>query len=141
MRQGQQRPVDDIAVRVPGPNAALALEEHEPLRPVAIGVLLTKYPQQQVTEGRELPDGQQQLHGTLGDITGAPAAARILLESSRSQEVDQCVVGKPWQDFGHAAHGFRRPLGKGQPRRRFAPVGISGERRQASGGNQVPGDR
>ena len=38
----QQRPEDDVAVRIAGTDAALALEEHEPLRPVAVGVLLLR---------------------------------------------------------------------------------------------------
>ena len=37
--QGQQRPEDDVAVGIAGPDIALALEEHEPLGPVAVGVL------------------------------------------------------------------------------------------------------
>src|ERR1700676_3951877 len=39
----QERPEDYIAVRIPGADGALAFEEHEPLRPIAVSVLRTHH--------------------------------------------------------------------------------------------------
>ena len=50
LRQRVQRPEDDVAVRVGRPDIAFALEEHEPLRPVAVGVLIGKDAQQEVAQ-------------------------------------------------------------------------------------------
>ena len=72
----EQRPEDDVAVRVGRPDAALALEEHEPLRPVAVGVLVGEDAQQQVAQRLPAAERQQQLDRTLADVARAPAAAR-----------------------------------------------------------------
>src|SRR5581483_7287796 len=40
LRERQQRPEDDVAVRVPRADPALPLDEHEPLWPVAVRILI-----------------------------------------------------------------------------------------------------
>ena len=107
LRQREQRPIDDIAMRVAGADVALAVEEHEPLGPVAIRILLAEYPAQQVADGREASGRQQQFHRSLADIAGAPTAAGILLKPARGEIVHQRIAHPPWMDGGDAVHCLR----------------------------------
>ena len=79
-------------MRIAGADGALALEEHEPLRPVAVGSLRLHHPQQQITHRRGVAEREQQLDRALADVARAPAAARVLLEPARRQVVDERVV-------------------------------------------------
>ena len=81
---------------------AIALEEHEPLRPVAVGVLRAHHAQQQVADRLDAPERQQQLDRTLADVARAPAAARVLLQAARRQVVHERVVREPGHDVGDA---------------------------------------
>ena len=81
--QGQNGPIDDVSVGISRPDVALAVEEHEPLRPVTIGILLPEDPAQEITDGFEAAERQQQLHRPLADIAGAPAAAGVLFQAAR----------------------------------------------------------
>ena len=89
----EQRPEHDVAVRVAGADAALALEEHEPLRPVAVAAFCA-FESRAATGRASAPcaEREQQLDRTLADVARAPAAARELLEAARREIVDQRVV-------------------------------------------------
>jgi hypothetical protein len=97
-------------VRVTGPDRAFALEEHEPLRPVAVRVLVAEHAQQQVAHGLGAPECEQQLDGPLTDVARAPAAARVLIEPARSEVVDQRIVREPRQDLCERRDGDLRRL-------------------------------
>ena len=79
----EQRPEHDVAVRVAGADRALALEEHEPLRPIAVRILRTHHAQQQIAHRRGVAEREQHLERALTDIARAPPAARVLLETPR----------------------------------------------------------
>lgn len=100
--QAQERPEDHVAMRIAGANLALSVEEHEPLRPVAIGVLGREHLRQQRAHRRHLVERQQHFERALADIARAPAAAGELLQPARRQEVDQRVVAEPGQDVDQA---------------------------------------
>ena len=95
-------------MRIPSADAAVALEEHEPLRPVAVGVLRGEHAQQQVPHRPGFVQRQQHLGGPLADIARAPAAARKLLQPARRQVVDQRVVAEPGQHVDQARQRGRR---------------------------------
>ena len=114
LRERQQRPEDDVAVRVAGSDAALALEEHEPLRPVAVGILVAEDAQQELAHGLEAAEREQQLDRPLAHVARAPAAARILLEPARREVVDQRVVGEPRQDLRQRPEAGRRRCVRGR---------------------------
>ena len=101
--QRHQRPEDDVAVRIVGPAVRITRVEHEPLRPVAIGVLRRKDPAQQVAQCVKPAQRQQQLGGALADIAGAPAATGELLQPTRGEVVHQRVVRQPGQPVGQLA--------------------------------------
>ena len=81
--QHQQGPEHDVAMRITRAHLGIARVEHEPLRPVAIGVLGAKHPAQQAAHQIKPAQGLQQLYRALADIAGAPAAARELLQPTR----------------------------------------------------------
>ncbi len=83
LRERQHRPERDISMRVAGTDAAVPLEEHEPLRPVAVGVLRAHHSQQQIADRLDPAERQQQLDRTLAHVTSAPAATRVLLQAAR----------------------------------------------------------
>ncbi len=139
LREREQRPEDDVAVRVAGADAALALEEHEPLRPVAVGILRREDAQQQIAERREAAEREQQLDRPLADVARAPAAARVLLEPARREVVDQRIVREPGQDLGDAADLGRRDgrmdgdaAAEVRPERRFRRAVVAARRDRAS---------
>ena len=103
--QAQQRPEDHVTVRITGADMALAVEEHEPLRPVAIGVLGREHLGQQLAHGRYFVQCQQHFERALADIARAPAAAGELLQPTWRQEVDQRVVAEPGQHVDQALRG------------------------------------
>ena len=108
-----QRPEDDVAVRIAGPDVALAVEEHEPLRPVAIGILLPHHPQQQIADRLEATEREQQLHRSLADVARAPAAAGVLLEAARRQVMHERIVREPRHDVRDAGKRFLSALAAG----------------------------
>ena len=97
--QREQRPEYDVAMGIAGPNGALALEKHEPLRPVAVGVLVAKDPHQDVADRLRAAEGEQQFHRALGHVAGTPAAAGILFQTTRGEVVDERVMDEPGQDL------------------------------------------
>ena len=122
-------------MRVAGAVRAVALEEHEPLRPVAVGVLRRVGAQQQVAHRRRAAQGQQHLQRTLADVARAPAAARVLLQPARRQVMHERVVDEPGHDLGELcdAAGQRavRRRAQAQPRQRRR-VGSRGRRDEAA---------
>ena len=148
----EQRPEHDVAVRVFWTDAALALEEHEPLRPIAVLVLIAEYAQQQLAHRCRAPEREQPLDWTLADVARAPAAARILLEAARREMVYPRVVREPGQDGrnGRHIHRCRRlqnqrtghAVPEASSRGRIACTQISGIRLQLFGWclDQLPGD-
>ena len=107
LREREQRPEHDVAVRVCRADAALAFEEHEPLRPIAVRVLVAEHAQQQLAHRCRAPEREQQLDRTLAHVARAPAAARVLLEAARREMVDPRVVREPGQDGRNARHIHR----------------------------------
>ena len=103
----EQRPEHDVAVRISRTDAALAFEEHEPLRPIAVLVLVAEYAQQQLAHRFRAPEREQQLDRTLAHVARAPAAARVLLEPARREMVYPRVVREPGQDGRNARHVHR----------------------------------
>ena len=75
-------------MRISGADVALALEEHEPLRPVTIGILLAENSAQQIPHRLETAEREQQFDWSLADIASAPAAAGILFQTARRKVVD-----------------------------------------------------
>ena len=151
-RQAEQRPEDDVAVRIAGTQIALALEEREPLRPVAVRVLRGKDAQQQVTHRLRAAQRQQHLERSLADVARAPSAARILLEPARRQVMHQRVVQVPGQNVGQACHvarqgavGRHRPLwqrnrvDRGGARTDQTPDDAQAERSDGSAGDADEG--
>ena len=104
LREREQRPEHDVAVRVSRADAALAIEEHEPLRPIAVLVLVAEHAQQQLAHRCRAPEREQQLDRTLAHVARAPAAARVLLEAARREMVYPRVVREPGQDGRNARH-------------------------------------
>ena len=110
----------------PAPDGALALEKHEPLRPVAVGVLVAEDPHENVADRLRATEGEQQFHRPLGHVAGAPATAGILFQTTRGEVVDERVMDEPGQDLGQsldlpgkgAFGGGRQP----KPRGHGAPV-------------------
>ncbi len=98
LSEHHQRPEHDVAVRVAGTNVPLALEEHEPLRPITVGILLPHDPQQHVAYRLHATQGEQQFDRSLADIARAPAASGVLLEASRRQVVHERIVCEPRDD-------------------------------------------
>ena len=96
-RCGEQRPEDDVAMRIPRPQLPLALDELKPLRPVAVLVLRGEDPQQEVPRGFGAVQREQHLQRTLAHVAGAPAPTGILLEPARRQVVHQRIVEPPRQ--------------------------------------------
>ena len=97
--QGQHRPEHNVAVGVARPDVPLPIEEHEPLGPVAVRVLGLEDSDQKVSDGLVAAQRQEHLHRTLRNVTGTPAASRVLLEAARGEVMDQGVLDKPGQDF------------------------------------------
>ena len=134
LAEREQRPEHDVAVRVAGADRGVALEEHEPLRPVAVGALRLHHAQQQVAHRRGVAVREQQLGRALADVARAPAAARELLEPARREVVDQRVLAQPGQQLDEAAqagvggavgrHGDRQVLGGEAFRRRGGRIRI-----------------
>ena len=122
--QCEQRPEHDVAVRVAGTNGGVALEEHEPLRPVAVGLLRFHHAQQQVAHRCAVAVREQQLHGALAHVARAPATARELLEPARGEVVDEGVLAQPGQQLDEAPQPGRCGVvvtrGDREPRRQAA---------------------
>ena len=73
--------------------------EHEPLRPVALLLVLLRENDAQQLLGRPVMlERQEQLQRALADVARAPCGARILLEAMRRREVDHGVVRQPRED-------------------------------------------
>jgi hypothetical protein len=124
LAEREQRPEDDVAVRIVGADVAVALEEHEPLGPVAAGTLRAEDAAQQVAHRRQATLREQQLDGALADVARAPAAAGVLLQAARREVVHQCVVLEPGQ---HRAQRVGLAVGAGKQR------GLQGVERRCNG--------
>ena len=59
LRQRQDRPEHDVAVRIAGTHRAVAFEEHEPLRPVAVRLLRPHDANQQIANRSGLTRREQ----------------------------------------------------------------------------------
>ncbi len=108
-------------MRITGADVGITRVEHEPLRPVAIGVLGAEHPAQQVAQRVVPAQGQQQLGRALADIAGAPATAGELFQPTRHQVVHQGVVRQPGQPVGQllqALTRLARRAGQGPVQRR-----------------------
>jgi hypothetical protein len=46
-------------MRIAWPDVTLALEKHEPLRPIAVGILLAHHPEQQVAYRRQATEREK----------------------------------------------------------------------------------
>ena len=107
LSEHHQRPEHDVAVRVAGTDVPLAFEEHEPLRPIAVGILLPHHPEEHVAYRLHAAQREQQLDRPLADVASAPAAAGVLLETSRREVMHERVVCEPRHDVRDA--GERLP--------------------------------
>ena len=114
LSQHHERPEHDIAMRVAGSDATLALEKHEPLRPIAVRVLLLHDSQQQVAYGRGTILREQQFHRSLADVARAPTAAGVLFQAPRRKVVHQGVMGEPRDDVGHISQALGHGAGAGR---------------------------
>ena len=81
--EGEDRPVDDVAVRWLHPEVLVAREEAEGLGPGAVGVLGREDAHQQGACVGLPVQGEQQLERALRHVPGAPRAAGVLLETAR----------------------------------------------------------
>ena len=96
--QRLQRPDDDVAMRLLVLDGGIGFE-HEPLRPVALLLVLLGENGAQNLLGRSVMlERQEELERTLADVARAPRRARILLEAMRRREVDHGVVRQPRED-------------------------------------------
>ena len=93
---------------------ALAFEHAEPLRPIAVRLLLGEGARQKVAQGIETPEGEEHFKGALHHVARPPVAAGILFEPAWSKVMDERVVDEPGQDFaepggvpGHRTVGGR----------------------------------
>ena len=73
----------ELAVGISGAAAAFPFKEHEPLRPVAIGILLAENAAEQISNRFKPAECEQELQWSLADIAGSPAATGILFEPAR----------------------------------------------------------
>ncbi len=83
LTEHDERPEDDVAVRIARADVALALKEGEPLRPIAVGILLPHHPQQDIAYRLNGAERQQHLNWALAHIARAPAATGVLLQAPR----------------------------------------------------------
>src|SRR5262249_12131561 len=86
-------------MRVTRADAALALEKHEPLRPVAKRILISHHAQQHIAYRLDAIQGEQQLDRALAHIPCAPTPTGELLQTSRREVVNQRVLSEPRHDF------------------------------------------
>ena len=112
--QRQQRPEDDVSVGILAAVVALAFEHAEPLRPIAVRLLLREGARQKIVQGLETTEGEEHFKGDLHDVARPPVAAGILFEPAWSEVMDERVVDEPGQDFteprgvtGHRTVGGR----------------------------------
>ena len=113
LAEDHERPEKNIAVRIPGTDAAFAFEEHEPLRPIAVGILRGHHTQQQVANRRHAAECKQHLDRPLTHIARAPAAAGELFQAPRRQVMHQRVVRIPRHDIGHPSQRRRQRARRG----------------------------
>ncbi|MHC5058018.1 MAG: hypothetical protein ACYTKD_25435 [Planctomycetota bacterium] len=100
----QDRPEDDVAVRVAGRPLAPAVEE-ERLRPVAVGLLVRVDREQERARLVVTPQREQELERPLADVARPPPAAAVLLEAARGEVVHEGVVAEPGQDLAYRVEG------------------------------------
>jgi hypothetical protein len=68
LSQCQQRPEHDVAVGIPCPDVPFPVEEHEPLGPVAVGVLSLEEADQNFPYGLMAASTQKEFHRPLRDV-------------------------------------------------------------------------
>ncbi len=93
----QQRPVDDVSVRLALPRRPVPREEVERLWPIAAFVLRGQHQQQQLAQLIVRTECEQESDRALGDVARAPGATAVLLEPAGRQVVDERIVGEPGQ--------------------------------------------
>jgi len=100
---GQQRPEDDVSVRILAAVVALAFEHAEPLRPIAVGCCWAKA---RVRRSRKASKrrGEEHFKGP-ASRRASPVAAGILFEPAWSKVMDERVVDEP----GRISPSRRRP--------------------------------
>ena len=86
------------------PDVALAIEEHEPLRPVAVGVLVAKTRSSRSRSGSQRPSASSSSTGPWHTSRVPQPPPGVLLEPARREVVDQRVVGEPGQDVLQPRH-------------------------------------
>ena len=91
----EHRPVEDVTVRVLLALLGQRREEVEGLRPVTTRVLRPEDTQEDVALLVVAAQGGEQAHRSLADVTGAPATARELLQTTGGEVVDEGVLGEP----------------------------------------------
>ena len=110
-------------MRIPRADVALALKEHEPLRPITVGVLLSEDPAQEIPDRLKAAQREQQFHRPLTDIAGPPAATGVLFQTPRGQVVNERVMHEPGEDIARP----RRSRSQGtRPRRGDPQAGVDG---------------
>src|SRR6185437_1824568 len=110
LSEGDERPEDNVTVRVARADISLPLEEHEPLRPIAVRILVGHDAKHYVAQRLDAPHCEQHLDRSLTDIARAPAAARVLLEPAGGEIVDERILRVPRHHFGKMARLLcRRP--------------------------------
>ena len=95
----QQRPEDDVAVRVAGRMLRSRSKNMNHCGQSPSGFCGVKTRSSRSRIGSKRPEREQHLDRPLADVAGAPAAAGVLLQPARRQVVDQRVVREPGQDF------------------------------------------
>jgi hypothetical protein len=86
----------------------LVLEEHKPLRPISVFILLTHHTQQQIAYRLDAAKREEHLNGSLTHIARTPPAAGVLLQTSRREVVHKSIVCVP----GHHIGDTRNVLGE-----------------------------
>src|SRR6185437_1437643 len=99
LSERDERPEHDVAVRVARADPTLTLEEHEPLRPVAVGILIGHDAKHDVAQRLSASQREQHLDRSLTDIARAPTAARVLLEAARREVMDERILRVPRDHF------------------------------------------
>jgi hypothetical protein len=116
----------------PCESSARMSRSHEPLRPIAIGVLRREDAQQQVAHRLGPAEGEQHLERALANVARAPTATRELLQAARREVVHERVVQIPGHDLGE----LRRAGVLCVPARR-----LQQRRRRRRSGHQFTADR
>ena len=101
LAQGEERPENDVAVRVAGAALAVARKKPNHCGQSPSDSAPREDPEQDVAHGTEAAERSRSSTAP-ADVARSPAAARVLLEAARRQEVDERVLREPRQDLLHA---------------------------------------